>query len=249
MNERVSEFELYKRASQYGDIHKKLAVLIAPYLEAQWDIADIGCGSGAIDFFLAEHVRSITAIDIDSEKIDALKADVDDALSLHKSAAARIFPEVADERTLVERSWDMILLCFHARPANELAALMSLARKRAIFIVHEKVPSEVFVPLRVEAEKCTSDLLDAQLKMLGCRYQKETVELPFGQPFRSVEEIHDYLGYYSKRISDYNSAGILKEDAEKILRSTEDRIIKTNRYDYPYYLPRSLSAGIFIVVT
>ncbi|MDR2157324.1 MAG: hypothetical protein LBO81_06050, partial [Clostridiales Family XIII bacterium] len=98
----------------------------------------------------------------------------------------------------------------------------------------------------------------------GCKYKKTVAELQFGQPFKTIEEIHAFLDSFpgsnapAPEIPDPSDTAFPTPedvpaigdgfDPEKYALSAEERIIKTNRYDYPYYLPRSLNVAIFIVV-
>jgi SAM-dependent methyltransferase len=220
-------------------------------------LADIGCGLGLIDFEIASHVKSITAIDIDAALIEEVRKKIDEELWQEHTQASRITPIVADSRRLDETVWDVVMTCFYSVPFPELDALLAKARKRGIIILHGRKPNGKFDPLAEEAEKLTAEDLERYLNLKGYRYKKEVAELQFGQPFKTIEDIHAFLNRFSMHmdiIPETLDAAIDTPasgegfDPEKHMLSAEERIIKTNRYDYPYYLPKSFNVAIFIIV-
>ncbi|MDR1028258.1 MAG: class I SAM-dependent methyltransferase [Clostridiales Family XIII bacterium] len=235
----------YKQAGAYTAFHKKLGVLLEPYLDKRWDVVDIGCGLAFIDFEIAPHVKSVTAVDIDAEIIDEVKEQIDEKLWGEHARKAEIAPIVADWKCLDDAAWDVVMTCFYSVPFDEMKDLLAKGRRRAILIVHGRKPNGKFDPLEDEARKCTAEDMESYLKREGYRYRKNVAELQFGQPFKTIEDIHLFLNQFP------GFAGpVLDEDfdPEKHMLSTEERIIKTNRYDYPYYLPKSFNVAIFVVV-
>ncbi|MDR1271993.1 MAG: class I SAM-dependent methyltransferase, partial [Clostridiales Family XIII bacterium] len=58
-----------RNVSEYLAFHKKLSVLIEPYLDKRWTLADIGCGQGLLTFHLAPMVKHIFAVDVSETAI------------------------------------------------------------------------------------------------------------------------------------------------------------------------------------
>jgi SAM-dependent methyltransferase len=227
-NERPDYFRL---AFEYTAFYKKLAVLIDPYLHPSWDLADVGCGSGEIDLELAPSLNSITAIDTNIEVLSKLDSRIDELISHGNTAAGKIVTMKADVDILADKMWDVLLLCFYMVPENKLMDLIAKARERVILVVHDQRTGSRFEPLPEYMPLFTEDKLETKIKSFGYNYKKEQAVLQFGQPFKSIEDIHLYL-----------------EDYPELLRlSIEDRITHTGRHDFPYYFPNNFSVGIFVI--
>jgi SAM-dependent methyltransferase len=223
--------DYFKSAIDYTAFYKKLAVLIDPYLHSDWDLADVGCGSGEIDLELAPSLNSITAIDTNKEALEKLDSRIDDLISHGDRSAGKIVTMRAGAYTLADKMWDVLLLCFYMVPQLNLIDLIAKARKRVILITHEQRKGSRFEPLPEYTPLHTDDELEDLIKSLDYNYKKEQAILQFGQPFKSIEDIHIYL-----------------EDYPELLRlSIEDRITHTGRHDFPYYLPNNFSVGIFVI--
>jgi SAM-dependent methyltransferase len=224
--------DYFRLAIEYTAFYKKLAVLIDPYLHPSWDLADVGCGSGEIDLELAPSVNSITAIDINKEALAKLDSRIDDLTSHGNNSAGKIVTMRAGAYTLADKMWDVFLLCFYMVPQLNLIELIAKARERVIIITHEHRAEGRFEPLpEYYRSLFDEDVLEDLIKSLGYNYKKEQAILPFGQPFKSIEDIHYYL-----------------ENLPEIQRlSIEDRITHTGRHDFPYYLPNNFNVGIFVV--
>jgi SAM-dependent methyltransferase len=223
--------DYFKSAIEYTAFYKKLAVLIDPYLQTSWDLADVGCGSGEIDIELAPSLNSITAIDTNIEALAKLDSQIDDLTSHGDRSAGKIVTMRAEADTLADKMWDVLLLCFYMVPEDKLIELIAKARERVILIVHEQRTGSRFEPLPEYLPLFTENELEDLIKSLGYNYRKEQAILQFGQPFKSIEDIHLYLEDYPERLR----------------MSIEDRITHTGRHDFPYYLPNNFSASIFVI--
>jgi hypothetical protein len=123
----------------------------------------------------------------------------------------------------------------------------------------------VFDPIWTDKPKMTDKEMADYLTTKGYGYRKSIMELHFGQPFRTLDEIHEFIDYKTNKLRETGSGRVnareggsarLYEtetdsdfDADLFAYSVEERIIKTKRYDYPYYLPHNLRIAIFIIVT
>jgi predicted RNA methylase len=260
---------MFRQASEFTSFHKKLGVLIEPFLDEQWTVLDAGCGLGLIDLAVAPVTAHITAVDIDPLAISQLEVHIDSELRAGHGTAGRVEPVCADMRG-VSGEWDVVLMSFYGADLDETAHLMSMANRRVIFIVHGRESNGRFDPApSASGGRRTAEELERFLHENDYRFRKSIVDLQFGQPFRTIEEIHDFLGGYNYDmedvdIADFNDAlsprnqfgthgeGLAAAedgfDIERLVVSTEERIIKTDRYDYPYYLPRNMCVGIITVV-
>jgi SAM-dependent methyltransferase len=238
-----------KQASEYTSFYKKLAVLVAPYLDSGWSVADIACGDAEVDIELAEYVNSISAVDRDPLVLAKINTRIDNLASHGREAISRIDTLQADAEVLPAYTWDALLFSFYMPPLDKLVELFAHAHHRCILIVHEPRGGGRFDSMPEYLPLITADELDEWLKTSGYYYNKEEVTLQFGQPFKSIDDVHLYIKNYVARAKssgfyDDNSSVL---DSERLMLSIEDSITKTDRLDFPYYLPYNFHVKIFIV--
>ena len=226
----------YKSASEYTSFHRKLSVLAEPYLDENWTLADIGCGPGMIDYWLAPMVKSIDAIDNDPVAIDYLTVILDEIYTTNRTAAEKIKPRLASLEDLGEENWDVVMLSFFGVNASILKSALAHANRRALIFIHGRPEKEGPLCVADESEKFSVSEMEAYLKENQYAFRKSIMEMQFGQPFKTLGNIHSFLSSYGE-----------EDDFEKRVASAEERIIKTNRFDYPYYLPKSISVALFII--
>jgi SAM-dependent methyltransferase len=248
------KLESYKRASEYTAFHKRLAVLAEPYLSENWTLADLGCGPGLIDFYLAPMVKSVTAIDDDKRALADLQARLDDVFQTNKYMSDKITPVFGDIRALADEEWDVILLSFFGVDKTLLDDVLPRARKRALLYTHGRQETHGSATLpNDESCKFGAADIEAYLDTNHYAYKKTVLEMQFGQPFKTIEDIHIFLDKYGSGDRDLSCIDLgrmdaLDDDAIKRMTDAEERIVKTDRFDYPYYLPKSISVALFIVV-
>jgi len=222
------KIEYFKSASGYTGFHEKLSALAEPYLDESWTLADIGCGLGLLDCWLAHKVACVEAIDIDEAAIADLKARIEGASPENRKTAGNIKPRVAslDELALAGESWDAVMLSFFGLNEESLEKVLALAKRRVFIFTHGRPDAEGPLAALDDGNKLSAAETEAFLRLKGYTYEKGAMETQFGQPFKTPEEIHAFLnGYICER----------------------EQIIKTNRMDYPYYLPKSISVVLFII--
>jgi hypothetical protein len=250
---------MFRQASEFTGFHKKLAVLIEPYLNERWTMADIGCGLALLDFHLAGSVKSITALDIDEDALADVERHIDEELAANRNDARKIETRRMDVSEIGDERWDVTLMSFFAGSVEKAGKGLSLADHRSVVIMHGHERGGIFDPARTDKPRMTVPEMEDYLTAAGYGYRKIIVDLQFGQPFRTIEEIHEFLdGKSAKGFSaDHIIENIEGEqegaggdfDVDRLVYSAEERIIKTKRFDYPYYLPRNLHTAVFIVVT
>ncbi|MDR1495471.1 MAG: hypothetical protein LBS67_00920 [Clostridiales Family XIII bacterium] len=269
---------MFRQASEFTGFHKKLGVLIEPYLNERWTMADIGCGMALLDFQLMNNVRSIKAIDIDRSALDEVERRIDEELSANHNDARKIETLQKDAYELTNERWDVVLMSFFADSPEMVDRMLSRADHRGIIVMHGHERGGIFDPRRSDSPRMTVLEMEDYLMSKGYGYRKSVVDLQFGQPFRAIGEIHEFLGdkvgsgreadiiegigndipgeYDELAAPDESAAaggpgasGVGVFDIDNFAYSAEERIIKTKRYDYPYYLPRNLHTALFIVMT
>ena len=236
--------ENYKQASEYSSFHKKLAVLAEPYLDRQWTMADLGCGPGLLSLQLSPMVGKITAIDDDELAISDLQARLDDVFLTNEVTANQIQPVFGDIRDLKDEKWDIVMASFIGLDRPLLDDILPRANKLALIYTRGRKDAQDHASLSEggESEKLGVNEIEAYLEENHYAYKKSVHEMQFGQPFKSIEDIHGFLE------EKYAEEGQDKDEAVKRIAAAEERIVKSGRFDYPYYLPKSISVALFIIV-
>jgi hypothetical protein len=254
----LDKYKLFRQASEFTGFHKKLGVLIEPYLNERWTVADIGCGMALLDFQIMESVRSITAIDTDGDALAEVERRIDEEFAANRNDAGKIKTIRKDASELKDERWDVVLMSFFANSPEIAGQMLSLADHRGVIIMHGHERGGFFDPMRTDRPRMTVKEMEGHLVAKGYGYRKNIVDLQFGQPFRTIEDIHEFIreksgrGHGAASVNEgeddaTGDPGAADTDIERLTYSVEERIIKTKRYDYPYYLPRNLRAAIFIV--
>ena len=248
------KIENFRRASEYTAFHRKLSVLAEPYLDERWTLADIGCGPGLIEKWLAPMVASIDAIDIDKAAIGDLEARLDDVFLTNRAVADKVRPRAAALEELEGESWDVVMMGFFGIDEESLGKALRLATRRALVFMHGRPDTAGPLAASDDGEKFSAAQMEAFLEENGYTYKKTVLEMQFGQPFKTIEDIHAFLSEYGLQADreiecmDIGEDGFADDEVVKRVARAEERIIKTNRFDYPFYLPKSISVALFIIL-
>ena len=235
----TEKIENYRRSSEYTGFHKKLSVYAEPYLDESWEMADIGCGPGLIDFFLAPSVKSIDAIDKFEIIISELNKQLDEVFYTNRAIAEKITPLHKEMKDLGDREWDVVIMNFFGASEEILKEILPRARKRAIIFMVGRTQSDYLSIINQRSSDLSYEEVEKFLNKEGYAFKRSTMDLQIGIPFKNIEEIHTFLERFDCDDS---------EKAERMAASAEEKIVKTNRFDYPYYLPNSLNIVQFIIV-
>jgi len=250
MNWTPGRIENYKQASEYTSFHKKLAVMAEPYLDSEWTLADIGCGPGLLALQLAPMVYSVDAIDNDSIAIEDLKKHLDgDVAARDRRTAEKIWPRLASIEDVKYESWDVVTLSFFGLDEEVLNTALSLAEQRAFIYMHGRPDAEGPIASYDDGNKFSMADMEEYLQIENLIYKKNVIEMQFGQPFREISDIQRFLMEYRVRLETQGAGNNLQDSIERRFADIEERIIQTNRLDYPYYLPKSVSVALFIIKT
>ncbi|MDR1495551.1 MAG: hypothetical protein LBS67_01340, partial [Clostridiales Family XIII bacterium] len=103
----TDKYRLFRQASEFTGFHKKLGVLIEPYLNERWTMADIGCGMALLDFHLMGSVKSIKAIDVDELALAEVEKRIDEELAANRDDARKIETLRQDAYELGDEQWDI----------------------------------------------------------------------------------------------------------------------------------------------
>lgn len=255
----MNKYILYRQASEFTGFHEKIGALIEPYLDERWTMVDVGCGMALLDFQVMGSVRSLTAIDTDEDALAEVEKRIDEELAANHSDAAKIETLHKNAFELEQERWDVVLMSFFADTPAEAGKMMSLAAQRSVIIMRGNEYGDVMDPIMPGMSGMSVEEMESYLASAGYGYRKNVIDLQFGQPFRTLDEIHEFIEDRTAAAgaapatgdaaAGGDKGGAMSLDPDRLAYSVEDRIIKTKRYDYPYYLPRNLRTAIFIVAT
>ncbi|MEG1585084.1 MAG: class I SAM-dependent methyltransferase, partial [Anaerovorax sp.] len=221
----------YRRASEYGDFHERLAELLFSDIDPCESICDMGCGLGYLALELAEHVKHVTAVDIDSAPLLVLRENIRlqnrrNIQVLESDCAALPVGEI----------WDTMILCFFGRITEKgnLERYLAHCSRRLMFVVSNGCGSNFSSSAVKRPGRERVPEVEHFLQEKGIAYTLKTGELEFGQPMDSVEEAERFTEHYSPGSSQ-----------EQIKEHVERRIIPLP--NGKYYLSGLKQFGIFII--
>ena len=214
----------YQTANEYSGFFKNIADLIAPKMAGYTTLCDIGCGLGLIDLELSKNLKSITCIDVNKEAID----------SLNKSIADRQITNVQPRLMNcdhIDESWDVIFVSFFG--SRDLEKFLPHCKK-LFAIVDQKKECKPYLEKYRSFHRNTYDNVKLQLHQNKINYSCTEVTLEFGQPLVSIDDAKNYIKT--------NYADVNDDDLNQFL---SQQLLETNKSDYPFYIQKSKSIGIF----
>lgn len=221
----VDTIRWYQNANNYTGYFKNIAKSILPKLEGYSTFCDIGCGLGLIDIELCKYIESITCIDINKEALKALETNI------KSKNISNIYPCLMNCDD-IQDSWDVIFVSFFG--SRNLKSFLPHCKK-LIAIVGNKNQDGLFPEKYRSFQKSTTRDLEDALKKDGISYILTEAAFEFGQPLLSLEDAKNFVMTQSRNT-------ISSEDLELFL---SQRLIETGEKQYPYFIPRLKSVGIF----
>lgn len=213
----------YQEANEYTGFFKNIADFIAPKLEGYSTFCDIGCGLGLVDIELSNKIQHITCIDINENAIRALEDKIKKMEITNIETRRMDFNEINE-------SWDVIYMSFFASCSIE--KILPYCKK--LFVISNKYKGDPFLKKYRSYNKTTYEEVEQRLIDKGLKYSLTKASFEFGQPLISVEEGKKYIKNLSPNIND--------EDLNYYLSKN---LIKTKSSQFPFYIPREKSIGIF----
>jgi len=214
-------------ASEYGDYYQQLTEKMLPRLSPDAHICDAGSGLGYLSLALAPYVKQVTAVE---RNPDAAAVLTENCHTLGIANINACCGAVAEE--IPERPYDAMVFCFFGRRRE----ILQLAKRQCngdVFIFTRNYDRHRFSAGKHRTGYEGYPQFADDLDTLGIPAHKETFTLEFGQPFRNLEEAHQFFRVYSK---DKNK-DVLTDD---FVRS---QLIDTGRKDFPFYMPHQKHIG------
>jgi SAM-dependent methyltransferase len=213
----------YLNANDYTGFYKRLAEIIAPALKGYKSLCDLGCGLGLFDFEVASIFEKIECIDINETVLQSIRERAS------RQGITNIVSRM-DDCSHITGAWDVVFMSFFG--SRELDRFLPQCKK-LIAVVSVTSDSEMF-PMKQRYRKNTVDDTVKYLEQKKIGYRLTYRHLDFGQPFTSLEDARRCVKCYAPDITDAETDEFLRE-----------KLKETHGENYPYYLPRIKSAGIF----
>lgn len=216
-----------RHASEYSDYYQQLTEKMLPWLSRGVHICDAGSGLGYLSLALAPYVRQVTAVE----------RHPDAAAVLEKNCLQRGIANVLSRCNAVETSipgerYDAMVFCFFGTIRDTLATAKQQCRGDVFVFTRNYRNHRFSAGTHASGLEGYPDFCSV-LEQLGIPSHKETFTLEFGQPFRNLEEAHQFFRIYSKD----ENRDVLTDD---FVRS---RMIDTGREDFPFYMPHPKHIG------
>lgn len=219
----------FKDASEYTGFHHRLVEHILPGVDAADSVCDLGCGAAMVDFALAGHVRELCCVD----KSPVAIAHVDEQIA--RQGLMNMSTRCCDVFAL-DGQWDVVLLVFFGRVAENIEHYLRLCRKSVIAVVrggeNQGFDGKRYISPHRYSARDTAELFDAR----GVNYSLSQAVLEYGQPLENMEQALRYVREYKK----YPPG----QDAGEYLAAN---LCHTGDVKFPLYLPYEKHLGIFRV--
>ena len=215
-------------AAAWGDFHARLAAELAESLPPESRICDAGCGTGHLSLALSPYVRQVTAVDV-SQQVLSLLAD-----NCRKRNVTNIHIRCGDIHSLPpEQPYDAMVFCFFGH-MDEILSLAAAQCRGTVLAVMRSDSCHRFSAGR-PVMRCGGYTRGREtLRALGIPFQAREMELPMGQPFRSLADARRFFELYRR---DGDDTPITDEFLHQ-------RLTATDRADFPLYLPQNRRFGL-----
>ena len=215
-------------ASEYGTYNRELVKRIAPYLNKEMHICDAGCGLGYLSLELAPYVATVTGVE---RHPDAAAVLAENSRALGCDNVISRCGSIAEAAP--ETPYDAMVFCFFGGIEEILEVSKAQCRGR-VFIITRNYTNHRF---SVGAHKTGSygrRTSRELLEKLNIPFEDTTLELEFGQPFRSFEDARRFYETYSK-------------DADKAVITDEflrEKLVALDHEKFCWYMPHRRELAI-----
>ena len=230
--------ELYVRASRFEGFHRSIAEKIQPRLKGSDIAVDIGCGPGLISFEIAPYVKEITGIDADEMAIRWMEKEKD-RLGLSNINAV-CGDAIGGLDALLPDAFDTAIFCFFCNPDHVFDKVYEKANRFVALITH-RFDAHGDAGQADASHHAHAASIAQYLDSRKIAYEKEYMQLDFGQPLTSLEEAEEYLNIYPGP----EAAG--SEAHSEFVKKRLANIEKRDERLYPYYFPKKRDAAIFFM--
>lgn len=220
-------------ASEYGNYNQVLAKMLAPHLNEQTHICDAGCGLGYLSLALSPYAGRVTGVERNPDAAAVMASNIEARGLTNVEVCCGPIEERAPEKP-----YDAMVFCFFGG-IDEILRIAKQQCRGKVFIITRNYTTHRF---SVGSHKTGSygyrtshDTLTEQ----GIPFTETTMELEFGQPFRSFDDARRFYETYSK-------------DADKAVITDEfllDKLVRDPAGAFPYYMPHRRSLALLTFET
>lgn len=215
-------------AANETDFHRRLAAELLPYLTPEDAVCDAGCGLGHLSLALSPYVRTVTAVEREQRALAVLEREL--ALR-HIENVYPCCEDVFAHRP--EKPYDAMVFCFFGH-IKEILAISAAQCRGTVLAVMRSDAAHRFSAAQPAIRRGGYFRGREELEKLGVPFQAKEMELPMGQPFRTLSDARRFFELYRQ-----------PDDTMPITDSLlQARLTATGREDFPFYLPQSRRFGL-----
>ena len=215
-------------AGRQTDFHRRLTAELLPYLSPQDRVCDAGCGLGFLSLALAPHVRHVTAADCNAQALSVLKEEL---AARHIENVTPLCTDIFTDRPA--EPYDAMVFCFFGH-IKEILAISAAQCRGTVLAVMRSDAAHRFSAAQPAIRRGGYFRGREELEKLGVPFQAKEMELPMGQPFRTLSDARRFFELYRQ-----------PDDTMPITDSLlQARLTATGREDFPFYLPQSRRFGL-----
>ena len=226
-------------ASEYSNYHRELAKLLLPCFPSEAHVCDVGCGLGHLSLELARQVSKVTAVDRDARVLQVLEENCRKqgirnveirCCDMELSVSEEENGSVGEERQSYE--YDGMIFCFYGAIEDILRIAALQCRGTVVALKKNDVVHRFSAGEHTECHDSFGKAAE-YLEQQGVPFESRTLELEFGQPFRTMADAKRFFEIYSP---EEEKKLITDEFLKKKLISMGDR-------EFPLYLPHRKRIG------
>lgn len=207
-----------KDASEYGRFHAILAEKMRPFLPEGAHLCDAGCGLGYLSLALAPFCSRVTAVDRSDDALRVLREN----LRRYGTENVRIVCSPIAE-AVPERPYDAMVFCSFGR-IDEILRVSAQQCCGTVLIAKKVRTAPRFGVQGRRLHHESAEQARAALTARGIPFEMQLHKIPLGQPFRTVDDAVRFFALYNP-------------GCEIDRAWVEERLTRTAREDFPYYLP------------
>lgn len=215
-------------AAAWGDFHDSLAAILAPYLPKDGHICDAGCGTGHLSLALSPYVKQVTAADVSDQALGLL------ADNCRKRGISNIHIRCGDIAQLPpEKPYDAMVFCFFGH-IEEILAISAAQCRGTVLAIMRNDGCHRFSAAQPAIRHGGYPRGVAELTARGIPFHAAEMELPMGQPFRTLDDARRFFALYRR-------PGDTTPVTDDFLQA---RLTATGREDFPLFLPQTRRFGL-----
>ena len=219
-------------AARYTGYQDALADWICAQIPDARRVCDAGCGLGFLADRLAGRFEHVTAADISEQALSYLRARAEEENCENLQI---VQADLLDYRP--EAPFDAMVFCMFGRMEEILRMAKRCCTGTAV-VIKKAYTHHRFSVGRIPLSDETAEPAAQVLKARGIPFAFEERKFDMGQPLASLSDAIRFFELHSK-----DAPGTLTETI------IEQRLLRTDSEEFPFYLPQRKSLGRFTIRT